>query len=65
MQMILKGLWVKLLPTTRRIISLPFSWFLWVVHFLAFLWPSLFVSSLMFLAIDLLLDFFVALSQKE
>jgi len=27
--------------------SLSFSWFMWFVHLLAFLWPSLFVSSLM------------------
>ncbi len=36
--------------------SFPFFWLLWVVRFLTF-WPSLFVSPMMVLAIDLLLDF--------
>jgi hypothetical protein len=34
----------------------PFSWFMWVVCILAFLWPSLFVSPMMVPAIILLLD---------
>jgi hypothetical protein len=43
---------------------------MWVVHLLAFLHPSLFVSSLMVLSTVLLLDFYVTLSlpakfQKE
>ncbi len=37
--------------------SLLFLWFPWVVRLLAFLWPSLFVSSLMVWSIDLLWDF--------
>jgi len=36
----------------------PFFWFVQVVHLLAFLWPSLFVSHVMVPTIDLLLDFF-------
>jgi len=35
----------------------PFFWFLQVIHLLAFPWPSLFVSHVMVLAIDLLLEF--------
>jgi hypothetical protein len=31
---------------------------MWAIRLLAFLWPSLFVSPLMVLAIDLLLDSF-------
>jgi hypothetical protein len=31
--------------------------FLWVVHLLTFLWPSLFVSPMMVPTINLLLDF--------
>jgi hypothetical protein len=42
----------------KKIIPFLF-WFLQVVHLLAFLWPSLFVSFVMVLAIDLLLDFCV------
>ncbi len=48
--------------STRETSSFPFSWFMWVVHLLTFLWHSLFVSSLMVLSMDLLLDFCVALS---
>jgi hypothetical protein len=36
-----------------------FFWFMRVIHLLAFLWPSLFVSLVMISTIDLLLDFFI------
>ncbi len=39
----------------------PFFWFLRAIHLLAFSWPSLFVSPMMVLAIDLLLDSFALL----
>jgi hypothetical protein len=42
--------------------SLPFSWFMWLVHLLAFVWPSLFVSPLMVPpSIYLLLDWIFVL----
>ncbi len=57
MQMTLEGPWVKQLPSTREGSSLPFFGFLLVVGFLAFLWPSLFVSPVMFPAIKLFIGF--------
>jgi len=53
MQVTLQGAWMKYLSTTKRTSSF-FFWFLQVGHLLAFLWPSLFVSLVILLAIDLL-----------
>jgi hypothetical protein len=53
----IKGLWVRLLPTTRKTSSFLFFWILHVVRLWAFIWHALFVSLVMVLAIDLLLDF--------
>ncbi len=40
----------------EKVSLFPFFWFMWVVCILAFFWPSLFVSPMMVLAINLSLD---------
>jgi hypothetical protein len=57
MQATSEGPRVRLPRTKRGTSSLPLSWFLRIVSLLAFIWPSLLVSSLMVPAINLLLDF--------
>jgi hypothetical protein len=53
----IRGAMGEIISTKRRISTLSFFWFFQAICLLAFLCPSLFVSLVMVLAIDFLLDF--------
>jgi hypothetical protein len=53
----IRGAMGEIISYHEKDLFFPFYWFLQVVHPLAVLWPSFFVSFVMVLAINLLLDF--------